>query len=92
LSLLQWFQFIDQSSSSAKKIFEWTTEKDFPLALTHIKATGMFLKLIKNGKIKAKSWNEYQKYYNCIIWSAFNKIQKGYDESANIGEVVDRNL
>jgi hypothetical protein len=51
------------------------------MALTHIKATGLFLKLTKNSKIRAKTWNEYQKYYNCIAWSAFNRILKGYDES-----------
>ncbi len=92
LSLLQWYIFIEDDFFSAKKIYEWTVQNDFPLALTHIKATGLFLKLLKNGKIRAKSWNEYQKYYNCISWSVFNKIQKSYDSSDNVGEVVDRNL
>lgn len=52
----------------------------------------MFLKLLKNGKIKTNSWNEYQKYYNCIISGVFDQIKKKYDPSDNIGETLDKNL
>lgn len=62
------------------------------MALTHIKVTGLFLKFIKNGKIRANSWNDYQKYYNTLVCATFKKIEKNFNPSDNIGEVVDTNL
>ena len=60
--------------------------------MTHIKATGLFLKLLKTGKIKGNSWNEFQKCYNAIVWNAFKKIKQNYNQTENVGEIVDKNL
>jgi hypothetical protein len=56
LSLVQWFNFIEVHPTYAKKLVGFCEEFEVPLALTHIKITGLLCACIKKRVMDGTYW------------------------------------
>jgi hypothetical protein len=56
----------------------------YPLALTFIQVTDIFLDLLSRGVIKAESWEEFQRCFNCLVLGMFQRLMEKY----KLGELV----
>ena len=59
------------------------------MALTLIKMSGVFLELLSGGKIKASTWEDYQKYYNSLVIGIFTKMNGNYHGVGNSGSMIE---
>lgn len=73
----------------ATKYYNWSLEYDFPLALTNIKLTGVFLDLLSKGAIKSPTWSGFQRSFNCLVLGMFQKMMENYKIGETLGNFVE---
>lgn len=73
----------------ATKYYNWSLEYDFPLALTNIKLTGVFLDLLSKGAIKSPTWSGFQRSFNCLAMGMFQKMMENYKIGETLGNFVE---
>lgn len=50
----------------------------YPLALTFIRITDIFLDLLSKGMIKSENWDEFQRCFNCLVLGMFQRLMEKY--------------
>jgi hypothetical protein len=62
---------------------------EFPLALTHIKITGLFLDLLVKGKLKGERWEEFQQQYNVFVLAILARVKGQFQRGDSLGTMVE---
>lgn len=71
-------------SRITERYYVWSASHYFPMALTFIQITDIFLDLLSKGAIKSDNWEGFQRSYNCIVLGMFQKLM----ERHKLGEMV----
>lgn len=73
----------------ATKYYNWSLEYEYPLALTYIKLTGVFLDLLSKGAIKSPNWSGFQRSFNCLALGMFQRMMEKFKIGDTLGNFVE---